>query len=144
VPGAQQHEWTIGQVADKFALSVHTLRFYESEGLLRDIARTLGGCRVYTDDDLEWLTMCLNLRATGMPIPVIRHYVDLAVAGDQGPALADLLRDHRHTVQEQAERLHHCLELINHKIEVYGSPAPGSCEAASPAVTQCSTATPPP
>lgn len=110
-------------------LSVHTLRFYESQGLLPDIRRTAGGRRVYTNGDLEWLAMCLNLRATDMAIPDIRRYVELAVAGDEGPALAEMLRDHRVTVQEQIDRLQQCLDLINHKIEIYGSTQPETCDA---------------
>src|SRR5580658_7146492 len=74
---------SIGQVAARFGLSVHALRFYEREGLLADsIRRDSGGRRVYTEDDLDWLEMCLMLRATGMSLPVIRQYTDLVKQGE--------------------------------------------------------------
>jgi DNA-binding transcriptional MerR regulator len=134
-------EWSIGQVAEKLGLSVHTLRFYESEGLHPPVRRSAGGRRIYTADDLDWLRTCLNLRATGMPIPVIRRYVQLVLAGDSEGALVPLLIEHRQMVLEKQAQLEECLNLINHKIDVYGDPEPGSCgvhnspQAAEPNVT---------
>ena len=75
---------SIGQVADRTGLSVHALRFYEREGILPNpVRRDPGGRRVYSEDDLEWLDLCIMLRSSGMPLPAIRQYTDLV---RQGPA----------------------------------------------------------
>ena len=59
---------TIGQAAERTGLSVHALRFYEREGLLASaVQRTPDGRRAYTEDDLEWLDLCVKLRSSGMP-----------------------------------------------------------------------------
>lgn len=66
-------ELTIGQVAEQTGLSVHTLRFYEREGLLpMQIRRSSTGRRVYSAPDIEWLRICTSLRASGMPLDTIR------------------------------------------------------------------------
>ncbi|MEU0359782.1 MerR family transcriptional regulator [Streptomyces cyaneofuscatus] len=64
---------SIGQVAERAGLSVHALRFYENEDLfLTPVRRGVGGRRVYGEDDAAWLTVCIILRASDMPVPVRR------------------------------------------------------------------------
>src|SRR5262245_58837132 len=73
---------SIGQVAEQTGLSVHALRFYENEGLFASpVQRGPGGRRVFSQDDVEWLTVCLILRAAGMPLPAIRRYAELVREG---------------------------------------------------------------
>ncbi|MEV5707920.1 MerR family transcriptional regulator [Actinoallomurus sp. NPDC052274] len=74
---------SIGQVAERTGLSVHALRFYEREGVLVDpVRRGPAGRRVYSENDVEWLTVCIILRASGMPLPAIRRYTELVREGD--------------------------------------------------------------
>lgn len=47
-------EYTISEVAEKMGVSVHTLRFYDKEGLLPDVDR-VNGRRVFKDKDFGWL-----------------------------------------------------------------------------------------
>jgi DNA-binding transcriptional MerR regulator len=60
--------------ADLSGFSLDTLRYYERVGLLYGIERTTGGQRVFSDDDLEWLSVLRCLRDTGMPIAAMRRY----------------------------------------------------------------------
>ncbi|WP_336207308.1 MerR family transcriptional regulator [Nonomuraea sp. LPB2021202275-12-8] len=121
---------TIGQVAERTGLSVHALRFYEQEGILANpVRRDVGGRRLYTEQDVEWLNLCVILRASGMPVPEIRRYTDLARRGDgtEDERLA-LLREHQQRVIGQIDQLTRSLDLINFKIGVYEDrldPAPG-------------------
>ncbi|MET8630681.1 hypothetical protein ABZW30_44510 [Kitasatospora sp. NPDC004669] len=70
------------------------------------------------------------LRSSGMPIPAIRRYTELACGGDTTAAdrLA-LLREHRALALVRIAALHRCLDLVNHKVAVYedylGDPAAG-------------------
>lgn len=112
---------SIGQVAERTGLSVHALRFYEREGILANpVRRGPGGRRVYGGDDLEWLTLCIVLRASGMPLPAIRRYTDLVRqgAGNEAERLT-LLRQHQEQVITQIGRLNQSLDLINYKVGVY-------------------------
>jgi DNA-binding transcriptional MerR regulator len=112
---------SIGEAAERTGLSVHTLRFYEREGLLANpIQRDPGGRRVYRQDDVDWITICVILRASGMPLPAIRHYTELVRAGggNETERLV-LLRRHRERVVDQMDQLRKCLDLINFKVGVY-------------------------
>jgi DNA-binding transcriptional MerR regulator len=112
---------SIGEVAERTGLSVHALRFYEREGLFAGpVRREPGGRRVYTEDDVDWLTVCVILRASSMPIPVIRRYTELVRegSGNERERLA-IMREHRAEVTARIERLTECLDLINYKVGVY-------------------------
>src|SRR5262249_57506973 len=81
---AQSDELSIGQVAERTGLSVHALRFYEREGIfLSRVRRAAGGRRVYTEDDVDWLTLCTILRGAAMPLEDIRRYTELVRPGDR-------------------------------------------------------------
>ncbi|MEU5941735.1 MerR family transcriptional regulator [Micromonospora sp. NPDC047548] len=112
---------SIGEAAERTGLSVHTLRFYEREGLLASpIQRDPGGRRVYHQDDVDWITVCVILRASGMPLPAIRRYTELVRAGggNETERLV-LLREHRERVVDQMDQLRKCLDLINFKAGMY-------------------------
>ncbi|SCL44527.1 DNA-binding transcriptional regulator, MerR family [Micromonospora citrea] len=112
---------SIGQVAERTGLSVHALRFYEHEGLfVNPVRRGPGGRRVYSQDDVDWLTVCIILRASGMPLPALRRYADLVRqgAGNEEERLA-LMREHQTSVTTQIGKLTECLDLIRFKVGVY-------------------------
>ncbi|GIG39307.1 hypothetical protein Cph01nite_10690 [Cellulomonas phragmiteti] len=59
---------SIGEVARRSGLSIHTLRLYEREGLLTGpVRRDAAGRRRYSAWDVEWLGSCRLFRASGMP-----------------------------------------------------------------------------
>ncbi|MET7694501.1 MerR family transcriptional regulator [Streptomyces sp. NPDC005483] len=129
-----QTRLSIGEVAARSGVSVHTLRFYERAGVLLagQVERSAGGRRVYTEDDVAWIDLCLILRASGMSLPVIRRYTELARAGaGTEPERLALLREHEEKVLGQLAEMHRCLDLIRHKVAVYedviesGAIAPG-------------------
>jgi DNA-binding transcriptional MerR regulator len=112
---------SIGQVAERTGLSVHALRFYEQQGVfVSPVRRGPGGRRSYTQDDVDWLTVCIILRASGMPLPALRRYADLVRegAGNEEERLA-LLREHHARVTTQIGKLTQCLDLITFKVGVY-------------------------
>lgn len=112
---------SIGHVAQRTGLSVHTLRFYEREGLLTSaVRRGAGGHRLYDASDLEWLEVCSKLRESGMPLAVIRQYAELVRQGDGNlPERLSLLREHQRDVRAQIAALIDCLELISFKVRLY-------------------------
>src|SRR5438067_13887482 len=72
---------TVGEAAAKVGLSVHTLRWYEQEGLVNPIGRDTAGRRRYRAEDLDWLQLLTCLRGTGMPVREMRRYAELARPG---------------------------------------------------------------
>lgn len=111
----------IGEAAARAGTSVHTLRYYESAGLLvRPPGRDPAGRRRYDDDDLRWIVVVQRLRATGMPVAAVRAYADLcrAGAGNEAQRL-ELLLAHRETVRAQLEEVGGHLAAIEAKISGY-------------------------
>jgi DNA-binding transcriptional MerR regulator len=112
---------SIAEAARRTGVSVHTLRYYERAGLVvTPVDRTSGGRRRYRRLDLEWITVCTRLRATGMSIKTIRRYAELVAAGhgNEHERLA-LMEAHRANVLAKLTELEENLKLIDHKINVY-------------------------
>ena len=112
---------SIGQVSERTGLSVHALRFYEREGILADpVRREANGRRVYSQDDVDWLDMCLKFRSSGMPLDTIRQYTELVRqgTGNELERLA-LLKSHQEQVAAQIEELTECLRVITYKVDIY-------------------------
>jgi DNA-binding transcriptional MerR regulator len=112
---------SIAEAARRTGVSVHTLRYYERAGLgVTAVDRTPGGRRRYHQLDLDWITVCTRLRATGMPIKTIRRYAQLVSAGpgNEQERLA-LMEAHRADVTAKLAELQENLKIIDHKINVY-------------------------
>ena len=63
----------IGELAQRTGRSVHTIRWYEQQGLLPTVPR-LGTHRLYSNRHVEWLELMDRLRLSGMPISELRRY----------------------------------------------------------------------
>lgn len=115
-----KERFTIGNLAEKSKLSIHTIRFYEKEGLIPFIKRSPTGFRLYEEEHIEWLRFICCLRETGMPISKLKEFVDLTV---QGEATTDqrigMLEDQRIFIESQVNTLLQYMAMINHKIEMY-------------------------
>jgi DNA-binding transcriptional MerR regulator len=120
-PAEPQPRLSIGQAAQRTGLSVHALRFYEREGLLASPPRRAAdGRRSYSEDDLDWLELCVKLRSSGMPIASIRRYTDLIRAGSGNEAdRLVILREHQERLTTQIAALTACLETVSFKVKLY-------------------------
>jgi DNA-binding transcriptional MerR regulator len=114
---------SIGEVAERTGLSVHTLRFYEREGVfVGPVCRGPTGRRVYSEDDIAWLGLCTKFRAAGMPLTAIRAYADMVREGPGNEKeRLNLLRAHQDLVTARIAELTECLRMITHKVNVYES-----------------------
>ena len=112
---------SIGEVAQRTGLSVHALRFYEREGLLAGpVQRGTDGRRSYTEDDLEWLELCVKLRSSGMPVAAVRRYTELVRAGGGNEAARlVIMREHQERLTEKITALTACLDLVAVKVKLY-------------------------
>ena len=114
---------TIAEVAEQTGLTAHTLRYYERAGLLLEVGRDASsGHRRYSERDIEWITLCTRLRATGMPIRRIREYADLVRAGEGNEEeRLGILEAHRQDVLDNMRELETSLERIDYKVNLYRS-----------------------
>ncbi len=110
---------TVSQVAARSGFAASALRYYEREGILTPIARTAGGRRAYSEDDLEWLGWVRCLRDTGMPISLIKQYADLAADPDTMRERLAILVEHEAAVTRSMEELRAQQRRLREKIAWY-------------------------
>ncbi|MCZ8521379.1 MULTISPECIES: MerR family transcriptional regulator [Paenibacillus] len=108
--------YTIGQVAELTGLSIHTLRYYEKEGILPSVMRSSSGMRSYVEKDLEALEFIGCLRAIGMTIADIKHFVQESTTIDQRLLV---LEKQKETVNAQINQLVSYQSMIHRKIALY-------------------------
>jgi DNA-binding transcriptional MerR regulator len=109
----------IGELAERTGRSVHTIRWYERQGLLPTVPR-LGQHRVYSNRHVEWLELMERLRRSGMTVAQMRAYTVSAQRG--APSIEqtrDLLLAHREEVLRRIDEWHTALELVEEKIAFY-------------------------
>ena len=112
-------EYTIGEFSKLTDLGIHTVRYYEHEGLLTP-ERNSSNRRCYSEKDLAWVMFIKRLKDTGMPIKQIQHYAKLRAAGDSTlPERMELLAAHRNALCIQIRQLQENMEKLDSKIEFY-------------------------
>ncbi len=113
-------ELTPAQMADRTGVTIDTLRYYEREGLIQNVARAESGHRRYSHNDVLWVEVLRCLRDTGMTIDQLRHYSELGAQGDHTePERKRILLEHRALVERQIAERQAALELIDHKLSYY-------------------------
>lgn len=67
----------IGELAEATGLSLRTIRHYDDEGLLNPSARSVGGFRLYSREDLERLMVIRRMKPLGFSIDEMRDLLSL-------------------------------------------------------------------
>lgn len=112
-------EYSIGEFSKLIHLGVHTLRYYEKEGLLHP-NRNNSNRRMYSDKDIVWVDFIKRLKSTGMPIKEIKHYAKLRASGDDTlTERMKLLMYHRLVLNEQINELQEHKSKLDEKIAFY-------------------------
>ncbi|MBX3608983.1 MAG: MerR family transcriptional regulator [Hydrogenophaga sp.] len=110
----------IGELAARSQRSVHTIRWYESQGLMPGVARDAAGRRVYHPMHLDWLDLMDRLRCTGMSIADMREYTTLVRQGKGSLRQRKaLLQAHKERAQATIAQWVQALALIDGKIAFY-------------------------
>ncbi|OBI60868.1 MerR family transcriptional regulator [Mycolicibacterium fortuitum] len=63
----------IGEVAARTELSIKTIRHYDEVGLVAPSARSAGGFRLYTADDVNRLLAIRRMKPLGFSLDEMRH-----------------------------------------------------------------------
>lgn len=72
--------YRIGDLAKLTGVTPDTIRYYEKQNLLRHNARTEGGFRLYTKDDLQQLRFIRYGRQLGFTLDAIKELLAIQVA----------------------------------------------------------------
>lgn len=124
-------DYSISQVAESYNLSIHTLRYYEKEGLLPFVKRTRSGIRRFDKTALDGLKIVECLKKSGMPLKDIKRFLDWCQEGNSTlEKRRDMFYERRETVLAQVAELQKVLDVITYKCWYYETAvAEGSEEA---------------
>jgi DNA-binding transcriptional MerR regulator len=112
-------EYSIGEFSKRTQLSIHTLRYYEQEQLIKP-RRHSNNRRYYAETDVLWIDFIKRLKATGMPVKIIARYAGLRAEGDDTLLeRKEMLIQHRQHLSNQIMELQEHMSKINDKISIY-------------------------
>jgi MerR family copper efflux transcriptional regulator len=132
----------IGEVAERTGLSLRTIRHYEEVGLVVPSARSQGGFRLYTDEDVDRLQMVKRMKPLDFSLDQMRELleiIDRLASGAPLPKaertrLLATLSEHRSAVGARCDALRRQLAtarefeaaLAGHIDTLAGTPAPAA------------------
>lgn len=112
-------KYRIGEFSRNLGLSVHTLRYYEQEGLIVP-EKGERNVRYYSEEDRLWLEFLIHMKETGMSIKDLKRYTELRKSEDYDPKeLLEILKRHKREVLRQIEIYQDNLKILNEKIVIY-------------------------
>ncbi len=114
--------YTTGQLAQQCGVSVRTVQYYDSRGILAPTALSEGGRRLYSQADLEKLRLICFLRSLELPIDTIKGLL----AGEHPERVIavllqeqeKLLREEIARKQAQADRITQVSRTLQHMAEL--------------------------
>ncbi|GAS94114.1 MerR family transcriptional regulator [Mycolicibacterium canariasense] len=101
---------TVGDVAQRFGITVRTLHHYDEIGLLTPSRRTAAGYRVYTPADLTRLSQIIVYRRLELPLDEIANLLN------EGDAVSHLIRQ-RERVMARLDEMKELVEAIDQALE---------------------------
>ena len=107
--------WSIGDVADEFAVTHRTVRHYEELGLISPERR--GTVRVYHRRDRTRLNLILRGRRLGFPLEQIRTIIDLydepRCQGSQLSYVLDQIHERRADLEQRRRDIEGALKELD-------------------------------
>ena len=102
----------IGEVAEATELSIKTIRHYDEVGLVQPSARSTGGFRLYTQDDVERLLTIRRMKPLGFSLEEmgeVLEAIDASTADDTSAGTRQSAREVLLAFRTRAEEA--CEEL---------------------------------
>lgn len=103
--------FVISVAAELAGMHPQTLRIYERKGLI-DPARTPGGTRRYSQEDIERLQLIQDMTAEGMNLEGVRRVLALQEENRRLKKKLDRLRDKVEEMEEAADRANRAAEIM--------------------------------
>lgn len=112
--------YKIKNVSKILGISIYTLRYYEKIGLLDNVKRNSRGQREFSEGDILTLNTVECLKQTGMPLKMIKEYVDLIPQGlESVEERLAIMEKQQKVVSQKIQQWQKCLDIINGKVTYY-------------------------
>jgi len=105
----------IGTVSEQTGLGIHTIRYYEKQGLIKMPEKDDSGHRAYVPRDIEVLNWVSCMKSSGMSLNKIKQYTK-AFYADDSAICTTLLEEHLEHLFHQKERTDHFIKVTKSKI----------------------------
>lgn len=114
--------YTIGEMAKIVNVPPSTLRYYDKEGLLPFVERTVGGIRMFKESDYEGLCIINCLKNSGMPLKDIKNFMQMVSQGDASiESRLELIEKQRERVLQDLEKIQQLLKILDYKVWYYST-----------------------
>lgn len=103
-------KYTTGEIAKLCGVSVRTVQYYDTRGILTPSELSEGGRRLYSEDDLKRMKIICFLRDTGISINSIG---ELLSGDDPGSVISVLLEQQKQLLREEVNERQAKLDMLN-------------------------------
>lgn len=103
-------KYTTGEIAKRCGISVRTVQYYDTRGLLIPSELTEGGRRLYSEDDLKRMKIICFLRDAGISINSIG---ELLSGNDPGSVIPVLLEQQEQLLKEEIHERQVKLDMLD-------------------------------
>ncbi|MFS1523899.1 MerR family transcriptional regulator [Microbulbifer sp. 2304DJ12-6] len=105
----------IGIISSRTGLGIHTIRYYEKQGLIKKPEKDQSGHRAYKENDIELLNWISCMKTSGMSLNKIKEYTKAFYTEDELACIA-LLQEHLDKLLTQQENVTHYIDVTKNKI----------------------------
>ena len=113
-----EKRYTIGKAAEAAGLTVRTLQYYDSIGLMPSSGRTEGGRRYYTQSDMLRLSQIIFYKSVGIKLSDIRDKLPLNPSAAE---LEDVFSEQLLVLLRKIDALHFAMSVLNSSLEIIKS-----------------------
>lgn len=110
----------IGEVANRIGLSLRTVRYYEELGLVAPSGRTEGGFRLYTDSDIDRLSLVKQMKPLEFSLEEMRDLLQVrdrlhaqGLPSSERDEFVDRLAMYAAAARERLEALRAQLDVVD-------------------------------
>ena len=112
--------YKIGKVSEITGLSKDTLRYYEKNGLIRQLEKDDSGRKRYSERDIEWIEFLKRLKTTKMSVKDMARYAELRYAGEgTSEERKEMLVEQFEKIETEIEKLIETKHILAEKIKFY-------------------------
>lgn len=106
-------KYTTGEAAKLCGVSVRTIQYYDTKGIVTPDQLTEGGRRLYSDDNIKTLKIVCFLRTLGLSID---HILKLMKDENSNEVVSLLLQQQAQTIQNELDERRKQLDTLNQLI----------------------------
>ena len=112
--------YSMKETCEKVGMPYETLKYYCNEGLIPNVKRNKNNYRVFSDNNIAWITSLSCLKNCGMNIAEMKEYLDLCLKGQSTiPQRQKILAIKKQELIKKQQELQKSIDYIDWKQGFY-------------------------